>query len=150
MTDQPSRAQISSGGVLFAKSVNGIQVALIRRITPDGKQTWCLPKGWVETGETLEMTAIREVKEETGLEGNIIKKLGKISYWFKDRLEAMKIHKTVHFYLLEYLKGDTSQHDNEVEEARWFNPDEAAEVLTYPNERKIFHKALQNFPNENI
>lgn len=143
MNPVPSKQQISSGGVLFRQDPHGYQLALIRRTTPDGREVWCLPKGWVEPGETLEAAALREVQEETGMQGKILQKLGDISYWFYDRRESARIHKTVHFFLLEYLQGDPAQHDQEVEEVRWFGTEQVEKTLTYPTEREIVSKALQ-------
>ena len=141
MKSDPVKYQVSSGGVIFRPAPDGFQIALIRRSSSDGGDLWCLPKGWVETGETLEATAVREVSEETGLDGRIIRKLGRTTYWFYDKNERRRIHKTVHFFLMEFTGGDTSRHDEEVLEARWFTPEEAERRLAFPGEKEIFKKA---------
>lgn len=131
--------EISSGGVVYRKKQGAIEVVLIRV----GKR-WALPKGQVEAGEGLQETALREVREETGLEGNIVAKLGDITYWYTNKTkegEAIRIFKRVYFYLLRYLKGDVSRHDHEVEEARWFPLNEARRQISYPTERDILAKA---------
>jgi 8-oxo-dGTP pyrophosphatase MutT (NUDIX family) len=143
MTAAPIKRQTSSGGVLFRRDPDGLHVALIRRTTPDGRVIWCLPKGWIEPSETQEAAALREVQEETGMQGKIIQKLGEISYWFYDRAESVRIHKTVHFFLMEYLTGDLTQHDREVEEVRWFKTEQVESILSYPTEKDIVQKALK-------
>ena len=142
MKTRLSRQQVSSGGVIFRPTPEGKDVALIRRTSSEERPVWCLPKGWVEPGESLEGTAIREVQEETGLAGKVLQKLGAIQYSFLDRRFKSRIHKTVHFYLLEYIQGDPSQHDHEVEEARWVRLDEARGFLTYDGEKEIVSKAI--------
>ena len=143
MSSVRTKQQTSSGGIIFSREPDGLHIALIGRTTPKGQNIWCLPKGWVEPGETLEETALREVLEETGLEGRIEEKAGDISYWFYDRKENIRIHKTVHFFLLQHLRGDTSQHDQEVEEVRWFKAEQAEDMLTYPTEKEILIKAMK-------
>ena len=101
---------------------------------------YCLPKGWIEKGEGPEEAAIREVREETGLTGRILHKIGEINYFFySDKKE--KIVKDVHFYLLEYISGITADHDEEVDDAGWFLLEEAIPLLSYKNEREILIKA---------
>jgi 8-oxo-dGTP pyrophosphatase MutT (NUDIX family) len=87
------------------------------------------------------MTAVREVREESGLTGRIIEKLGDITYWYYIREDNTKCRKTVHFYLMEYESGDTSQHDFEVDAAEWFLIDEAIEKISFKGDRKILEKA---------
>jgi len=128
----------SSGGVIFRASKDTIDVALV---AVKGRKTWCLPKGIIDKGEDPPTTALREVKEETGLTGEIIDKIGQVSYWYFLRKEMTKIHKTVHFYLLKYTSGSTGDHDHEVDEARWFSIDEAIDKLSYKSEKEIMHKA---------
>jgi 8-oxo-dGTP pyrophosphatase MutT (NUDIX family) len=110
-------------------------------IRAGGETAWALPKGWVEQGEDLEQTAIREVREETGLQTRVLRKVDEISYEFYSRADHDRISKTVHLFLLECLGGDTANHDTEVEEARWFLIDEATRKLTYKNEREALEKA---------
>lgn len=143
MSPARNKKQTSSGGIIFFHQGAQWHIALIRRRTQDSHTVWCLPKGWVEPGETLEETALREVREETGLDGKILEKLGDISYRFYDQHSKSRIHKTVHFFLLKYLTGDTSQHDHEVEEARWFKAEHTNGMLTYPSEKEILKKALK-------
>jgi len=135
------RNATSSGGIIFKKQKNGTNVALCAR--GRGK-IWCLPKGLIEKGEKAEDTAKREVKEETGLTGKLIDKIGDIDYWFiwKDT----KIHKVVHFYLFKYLSGKTSDHDFEVDDVKWFEIDDAIKTLTYKNEAEIMKKANRMVP----
>ena len=97
----------------------------------------------MEPGESLEGAALREVKEETGLTARIIDNLGDIRYQFYSRDEKSYIHKTVHFYLMEYLSGDPADHDHEVEEAGWFPLEEAEAKMTYPTERTILQKGRE-------
>ena len=110
--------QTSAGGVIFKKNENSFQIVLI---SVRNGQSWCLPKGIVNKGETTEEAALREVGEETGLTGRIIDTLGDINYWYYIKEENIKCRKTVYFYLMEYVSGDTADHDIEVDEAGWFS-----------------------------
>lgn len=132
--------EISSGGIVYRRSEGITEVALIRV-----RDRWCLPKGQVEEGEGLVETALREVREETGLEGKMVEKLGDITYWFSNRTkegESIRIFKRVYFYLLRYLKGDVREHDVEVEEARWVPIEAAVKKLAYRTEREMMRKAI--------
>jgi 8-oxo-dGTP pyrophosphatase MutT (NUDIX family) len=132
--------EISSGGIVYRRRRAAVEVVLIR---VSGR--WCLPKGQVEEGERLEETALREVREETGIEGEIVQKLGDITYYYTDRTkdgETIRIFKRVYFYLIRCLKGDVSQHDDEVEEACWIPMEEALKKLSYPTERGTMRKAM--------
>src|SRR5205823_5548117 len=124
-----------------ASGVGGYEVALIRVLRARGGTAWALPKGWVEQGEEPEQTAVREVREETGLQTRVLRKVDEISYQFYSRADHDRISKTVHLFLLECLGGDTADHDTEVEEARWFPIEEASQRLTYKNEREALEKA---------
>ena len=132
--------EVSAGGVMYRKHSDGIQIALIHV-----RNRWGLPKGHVEEGERIEETALREVREETGLEGRVVKKLGDIRYAYRDKTkegEPIRIYKRVHFYLLRYQKGDVRDHDHEVDEARWFPMDQVIKNLKFATERKMVHRAL--------
>jgi 8-oxo-dGTP pyrophosphatase MutT (NUDIX family) len=143
MTFRGARHQVSSGGVIFRRGSAGIEIALIRKTLKNGKQIWCLPKGWVEPAETLEGAALREVREETGLEGEILRKIGETSYRFYSKEDRATIDKTVHFYLMDYRGGDTADHDEEVEAAAWFPLEEAEALTVYPTEKEIVQKARE-------
>lgn len=131
--------EISCGGVVYRVHQGTTEIALIRV----GRR-WCLPKGQMERGEKLHDTALREVREETGLDGKIIARLGDISYWFtgKDREnEAIRIFKRVYFYLMRCLGGDVSWHDHESEEACWVPILEAIGRLSHQTEKRMVVKA---------
>lgn len=133
--------QTSAGGIVFRRQDDRIDVALIARTSPRKHTIWALPKGWVEPGETIPGAALREIREETGLTGRLLEPLGQIAYSFYSPEDHARIQKTVHFYLVEYLSGDTADHDHEVEEARWWPLDLAMSHMTYASEREIMGKA---------
>ena len=140
--------EISSGGVIYRQRRGVAKVALIR-----ARGRWCLPKGQVEEGEGLQETALREVREETGLEGKVVAKLGDITYWYTTKSkkgEPLRIFKRVYFYLIRYLKGDVSQHDEEVEEACWVPIAEAVKRLSYPTEKETMRKAAALLSGEKL
>jgi 8-oxo-dGTP pyrophosphatase MutT (NUDIX family) len=116
-------------------------VCLIR--TPPPGQ-WRLPKGLVEEKESLEDTAVREVMEETGLEGAAEGFIDTIEYWFwpQEGGEKKRHHKVVYFYLIKCTGGHTDRHDDEVEEACWLDAQEAVQRLSFASEKKIVEKAL--------
>ncbi len=130
--------EVSAGGLVFRQSAAGLQALLIGRGTP---RVWTLPKGHVEARETLEIAALREVREETGCWAEIFTKLSEISYWFY--LNGAKHKKSVHFYLMRYLSGDTANHDHEVDEAAWFEVKAAKRALKYVNEKRLVDRGLE-------
>jgi 8-oxo-dGTP pyrophosphatase MutT (NUDIX family) len=125
----------SAGGVVVrAEADRPTFVVGMRRRGRDGI-TWTLPKGTPAAGETIEQTALREVTEETGLEVRIVEPIGAIEYDFVQ--DRRRIHKTVHYYLMEPLGGDLADHDAEFERVRWVSFDEAPGLLTFPTEREL-------------
>jgi 8-oxo-dGTP pyrophosphatase MutT (NUDIX family) len=135
----------SSGGVIYRYSEGVVEVALV---VLTGRKAWCLPKGIIDKGEDPPTTALREVREETGLFGEMINKLGYISYWYFLNNNKVKVHKTVHYYLLKFVSGNTNDHDHEVEEVKWFPVSEAVTALSYKNEREIMLKAKDMIEKE--
>jgi 8-oxo-dGTP pyrophosphatase MutT (NUDIX family) len=134
----PVRRHVSAGGVIFRVQDGLPEVALIG--TRQGG-VWGLPKGTVEPGEDPELTARREVREETGLDGAVVDSLGSVQYWFYEKEARARVHKTVHFFLLEYAEGRPGDHDQEVEEVRWVLLPEAQARLSHENERRILRRA---------
>src|SRR5688572_3438940 len=109
--------EVSAGGVIYRGHGETLEIALIHV-----RNRWGLPKGHIERGERFGETAVREVREETGLEGKLSGKLGEIRYSYRAKTsegELIRINKRVHFYLLHYIQGDVANHDHEVDEARW-------------------------------
>ena len=101
-----------------------------------------MPKGHPDDGETLQEAATREVREETGVEGELIELLGDVEYWYRRRNGRTR-PKRVTFYLFEYRSGDVADHDHEVEQALWMPLEEARSVLTFPGERRMVERALE-------
>jgi 8-oxo-dGTP pyrophosphatase MutT (NUDIX family) len=127
---------VSAGGVAFRHGPDGIEVVLVGRYEPE---RWVLPKGTPNRGESIEQTAAREVVEETGIQVRLIRPLQDIQYWFV--LHGVRHYKTVHFYLMEAVGGDTSLHDHEYDVAAWFPIAEAERRLAFANERTVVAKA---------
>jgi 8-oxo-dGTP pyrophosphatase MutT (NUDIX family) len=137
----PIRHQVSAGGVVFKRAAGRTQVALI---TPRGTQRWQLPKGLVDAGEAPEATARREVREEAGVDGDVVAPIDTIEYWYvgADRDgPRVRFHKVVHFFLIEFRAGDVSDHDHEVAEARWVPIAEATSMLAFKSERGVVERA---------
>jgi 8-oxo-dGTP pyrophosphatase MutT (NUDIX family) len=109
--------------------------ALIGRVDRRGRMLWSLPKGHIELGETAEQTAIREVAEETGIQGGVLAALGRIDYWFVT--DGRRVHKTVHHYLMRFLGGELSDEDVEVAEVAWVPIPELPSRLAYADERRL-------------
>lgn len=132
--------QISAGGVAFRWQDSNLEIAIVS-VKP--KLRWQLPKGIVDPGETPQVTAIREVREEAGVETDLIKLIETIEYWYRSTKNGrpVRFHKFVHFYLLEYKGGDVSDHDHEVEESRWVSVEDAVEMLAFKSEREVVEKA---------
>src|SRR4030065_2653822 len=136
----PIKRQVSAGGIIFRKTGASCEIAVV---AVKGGKVWCIPKGTIDKGESPEVTAVREVSEETGLQGRIIEKLGEINYWYYIKEEEVRCRKTVHLFLIEYESGDISQHDAEVDMVSWFSLDEALEKASYGGEREIIERAKE-------
>ena len=105
-----------------------------------GKRVLALPKGHVDPGETPEQAALREVREETGMNGELVEQLGEVRYWYQRG--GRKIPKLVTFFLFEYRSGSDADHDTEVEEVRWLPLEDALTQLSYKGEREMVKRAL--------
>jgi 8-oxo-dGTP pyrophosphatase MutT (NUDIX family) len=126
--------ELSYGGVV-------VRDGEVLVITPAGRPAVrTLPKGGAHAGESEEVTAMREVREETGVEARIVERLGDVEYWY--RRDGRRVFKTVGFYLCDYVSGDTADHDHEVDDARWMPLDRARTELSFPGERRIIERAL--------
>ena len=138
-----SVTEVSAGGLIISNE-NPNLVALISHRNRGGGADWCIPKGHVELGENYIQTAIREVHEETGIQGKVLEKIGEISYSFK--IGPKRIRKTVHHYLLEQVSGEltfSGDPTGEVLDVQWFEIASLEEVLAYENERKIAERAME-------
>jgi 8-oxo-dGTP pyrophosphatase MutT (NUDIX family) len=137
------RREFSAGGVVVRRVRGEWKVAAIR---PAGKDSvWALPKGLIGRGESAADTAVREVAEETGIDGRLVEKLGDIRYvytWAGER-----VFKVVSFFLLRYSRGRLGNvpaaFRHEVGETRWLPLAEAPQLLSYKGEREMAAKALQ-------
>ena len=145
----------SAGGVVFRLPTNlplaeanaetasipgsvlaGVEIVLVGYLRDE---TWTLPKGTPKDGETVEETALREVREETGIQARIVGDLGSIQYSFGRR--GVRYDKEVRHFLMEATGGDVSLHDAEYDEARWFAFADALTQLTYVNEVEVVRRA---------
>lgn len=137
-----TKDQVSAGGVAFHRSGAEVQIAIVS-VKPSLR--WQLPKGIVDPGETPEFTAVREVREEAGIETELLRLIETIEYWYQRVQYGRRIryHKFVHFYLLQYQSGDVADHDHEIEESRWVSFEEALEMLAFKSEQGVVVKARE-------
>jgi 8-oxo-dGTP pyrophosphatase MutT (NUDIX family) len=139
----PTLNQVSAGGVAFRLNEALPEVAIIS-VAPGGR--WQLPKGIIDEGESPEAAAVREVREEAGIETDLLSPLDTVEYWYvgaESSGQRVRYHKHVHFFLLAYLGGDVANHDHEVMEARWVGIDEAIKMLAFKGERAMVEKARE-------
>ncbi len=128
---------VSVGGVVHRKGGAAREIVVGRR-----GPVCSLPKGTPERGETRKQTALREVREETGLDVAIEGLIGSIHYWFTEPDEDARYSKTVHFYLMSQTGGDLSLHDHEFDVVEWLPWQDALSALTYESEAEIVRKGL--------
>ncbi|GEL96148.1 NUDIX hydrolase [Cellulomonas composti] len=135
--------ETSAGGLVVQLRGGHYQAAVIARRNRAGRLEWCLPKGHLEGDETPEEAAVREIAEETGIEGQVLRRLGVIDYWFSG--DDRRVHKVVHHFLLGAVGGTLSVEgdpDGEAEDAEWVAVSALPDRLAYPNERRLAEAAL--------
>jgi len=130
--------ETSAGGLVVDLGADPRCAVLIGRHDRRGRLVWSLPKGHVEVGETPELTAVREVEEETGIHGHVLAPLGTIDFWFV--AEDRRVHKTVHHFLLEADGGALSADDVEVDEVEWVALTDLPNRLEYADERRLLDR----------
>jgi 8-oxo-dGTP pyrophosphatase MutT (NUDIX family) len=138
----PTVEETSAGGIVVDLSGPQPRGAVIARLNRAGRVEWCLPKGHLESGETPEQAAVREIAEETGITGRVLGTLGTIDYWFS--AEGRRVHKLVHHYLLVAVEGELTVEgdpDQEAIDVAWVALDDLGTLLAFPNERKIAREA---------
>ena len=131
--------EFSAGGIVFKKEESNIYILVAQHSQHHG---WVFPKGLIGDhveNESKEETALREVEEETGAKGKIIKPLTPIEYWYV--FEGEKINKTVYYFLMQYASGDIKTHDFEMENVEWLPQEEVLNRLTYPSDKKVWQEA---------
>jgi 8-oxo-dGTP pyrophosphatase MutT (NUDIX family) len=127
--------ETSAGGLVLDALALDARAALIGRLDRRNRLLWSLPKGHVEAGESIEQTAVREVREETGISGRVVAPLGTIDFWFV--ADGSRVHKTVHHFLLLAEGGELSDEDIEVAEVAWVPLSEVSRCLAYVDERRL-------------
>lgn len=129
------KREFSAGGIVFN---NQGQVLLTKH---SQNHHWSFPKGLIDPGQTTEEAALREVREEGGVEAEILGKVGYSKYVYT--FGGEKIFKVVTYFLMKYLSGDIASHDFEVEEAGWYQPEEALKQLTFSQDKNLLRVALE-------
>ncbi|MGI9018741.1 MAG: NUDIX hydrolase [Euzebya sp.] len=147
MARYPTKHATSAGGLVYDDRPDGRWVVLIAHRNAGGVLQWTLPKGGLEEGEDLEAAAIREVREETGLDARIEDKLGVVDYWFVWRPDRIRYHKYVHYYLMPLEGGDFSRRDQEAEDVAWMPIATALTRLSHPNETRLVRQATATETN---
>lgn len=136
--------EFSAGGIVYKKD-GGIKILVAQHSQHHG---WVFPKGLIgdnpsansgQEKETKEQAAIREVKEETGIEAEIEKELTPVEYWYV--WEGEKKKKTVYYYIMKFIGGDTSKHDHEMEEVEWIDYNDVLKRLTYESDKGVWEEA---------
>lgn len=130
------KPEFSAGGVVLRRFHGRPYVAVITT----KNDALALPKGHPDRGEDALQAALREVREETGIESTLVEKLGDVRYWYQR--SGRRVLKVVSFFLFEYRSGDVADHDEEIEEARWMPIEKAASALSYRGEREMVARAL--------
>jgi 8-oxo-dGTP pyrophosphatase MutT (NUDIX family) len=130
--------EVSAGGVV----VRGDDVLLVvpTRRAANGSRVVALPKGHLDGDETAEQAAIREVREEGGVDADLVSPLGEVRYQY--RRDGRLISKVVHFFHCAFRSGSPSNHDHEIEDARWVPMEQAVIELSYPGERDMVARVL--------
>jgi len=126
--------EFSAGGIVFKEEDNKIYVLLVRT-----KDRWSFPKGNIEKTESKENAAVREIKEETGIEGEIIDYLGNVEYYYRKGIDT--IHKFVYYYLLRYKGGEITPQKEEIDEAVFVPIEEAEKLLSFDKDKQFLKKA---------
>lgn len=129
------KREFSAGGIVF----NSKGQVLVTQHSQN--KHWSFPKGLIDPGQTTEGAALREVREEGGVEAKILDKVGYNKYVYT--LNEEKIFKVVTYFLMEYLSGDPKDHDWEVSDIGWFTPDEALKKLSFSQDQDLLKKALE-------
>lgn len=137
-TPRSVRHAMSAGGVVYRLRDGHIEVVLVAR---PAHGLWALPKGTPEPGETIEETALREVREETGLEVSIVREVTSIHYRYTISSENVLVQKVVHHFLMEPVGGDVALHDHEYDVVTWVDIHEAPGRMSYANERSVVERA---------
>lgn len=131
--------EFSAGGIVLKK---GLVLLIKNAAMRDPKKAyWGFPKGHINNGEKSEEAAVREIKEETGIEAKVIKKLGDSRYIFTK--DGEKVFKVVVYFLLEYVSGEPKPQDLEVLELNWYEPEEALKLLSFQKDKDMLEKALK-------
>jgi 8-oxo-dGTP pyrophosphatase MutT (NUDIX family) len=144
------KLEFSAGGIVFRKSIINNQKSKILILVCQHSQHhgWVFPKGLIgdhHENETKEETALREVEEETGAKGKILRAFTPVEFWYEWKGE--KIKKTVYYYLMEFISGDIAKHDFEMENVDWLPQDKVEERLTYESDRRVWQEARQLIEN---
>ena len=132
-------SEFSAGGVVMNDDHEIIVIVPTRRAA-DGSKVLALPKGHPDGEESSLQAALREVREEAGVQAEVVDSLGEVRYWYQRG--GKRIAKVVEFFLLRYVSGDVADHDHEVEQARWMALEDAAHELSYAGEREMAVRAL--------
>lgn len=142
--------EFSAGGIVFRKSDKHLSILVAQHSQHHG---WVFPKGLIgdkvqsaklkvkssTKRETKEEAAVREVQEETRIDAKIVAELSPVTYWYQ--FEGEKIKKTVYYFLMEYVSGDTKDHDFEMENVEWLPAEEVEERLTYKSDKQVWQQA---------
>ncbi len=140
---KPVRPGRSAGAVVMNPEGRAL---LLRKA---GEAIWCLPKGTVEPGETIEETAVREVREETGLRVKLFRPLTEVRYAFYWPPDGVNVDKTVAYFLATPIGGRVKPEPG-FDEGRWVSRREAMELLHWPNDREVVARAFDAMPSLRI